>query len=322
MPSNALVFILATHHEAGDVLQKHQGDFALAAQLDEVRSFLRRLGKQDAVVGDDAHRHALDMGEAAHQGAAKTWFEFMQLRAVHHPRNDFTHVIGLAGVGGNHAMQLLHVEKRRTGFLHRQLNVFASIQARHSLAGQGNRVGIVVGQMVGHARQTGVHIAAAQIFGGHNFTNRSFHQRWSAQEDGALVFHDDGFIAHGRHISTARRAAAHDHCDLGNALGAHVGLVVEDAAKVFFIWKHIVLVGQVGPARVHQVDAWQLVLLRNFLRPQMFFHRHRVVSAALDCRVIANNDAIDPTDAANARDDTCTRRVAVVHAVRRQWAEL
>ena len=161
MPSNALVFILATHHEAGDVLQKHQGDFALAAQLDEVRSFLRRLGKQDAVVGDDAHRHALDMGEAAHQGAAKTWFEFMQLRAVHHPRNDFTHVIGLAGVGGNHAMQLLHVEKRRTGFLHRQLNVFASIQARHSLAGQGNRVGIVVGQMVGHARQTGVHIAAA-----------------------------------------------------------------------------------------------------------------------------------------------------------------
>jgi hypothetical protein len=43
------------------------GDLAVAAQLDEVRALLRRLAEQDAVVGDDADGHALDLGEAADQ---------------------------------------------------------------------------------------------------------------------------------------------------------------------------------------------------------------------------------------------------------------
>ena len=40
---NAFAFVFAAHHEAGDVLQKHQGYFALAAQLNEVRALERRL---------------------------------------------------------------------------------------------------------------------------------------------------------------------------------------------------------------------------------------------------------------------------------------
>jgi hypothetical protein len=78
---DALVFVFAPDHETGDVLQKHQRNFALAAQLDEMRALLRRLGKQDAVVGDDAHWHAFHMGKTTHQGSAKTRLELVQLRA-------------------------------------------------------------------------------------------------------------------------------------------------------------------------------------------------------------------------------------------------
>jgi hypothetical protein len=35
---DAFVLVLAADHEAGDVLQEHQRDLALAAQLDEVRA--------------------------------------------------------------------------------------------------------------------------------------------------------------------------------------------------------------------------------------------------------------------------------------------
>jgi hypothetical protein len=57
---DAAVLVLAADHEAGDVLQEDQRDAALGAQLDEVGALLGRLAKQDAVVGDDAHRHAVE----------------------------------------------------------------------------------------------------------------------------------------------------------------------------------------------------------------------------------------------------------------------
>ena len=54
-------------HEAGDVLQEHQRDVALARELDEVRALERALAEQDAVVGEDADRVAVDVREAADQ---------------------------------------------------------------------------------------------------------------------------------------------------------------------------------------------------------------------------------------------------------------
>ena len=52
--------VLAADHEAGDVLQEQQRDAALAAQLDEMRALQRAFREQDAVIADDADRHAPD----------------------------------------------------------------------------------------------------------------------------------------------------------------------------------------------------------------------------------------------------------------------
>jgi hypothetical protein len=53
---DAAGLVLAADHEAGDVLQEHERDAALAAQLDEVRALQRDSREQDAVVGEDADR--------------------------------------------------------------------------------------------------------------------------------------------------------------------------------------------------------------------------------------------------------------------------
>ena len=62
---DAAGLVLGADHEAGDVLQEDERHAALAAELDEVRALLRRLGEEHAVVREDPDRVALDAREAA-----------------------------------------------------------------------------------------------------------------------------------------------------------------------------------------------------------------------------------------------------------------
>src|SRR5690606_21973084 len=122
-----------------------------------------------------------------------------------------------------------------------------------------------------------------------HFAGGGFDQRRAGQEDGALVAHDDGFIGHGGHVGAAGGAQAHDDGDLGDVVGAHAGLVVEDAAEVVSVGEDVVLAWQVGAAGVDQVDAGQSVLQGDFLGAQVFFHRERVVAAAFDGGVVGDD---------------------------------
>ena len=250
MTRNAFVFNLAAHHEAGDVLEKDQGNLALTTQLDEVRTFDGRFGKQDAIVGDDAHGHAFNAGKAGDQGAAKAGFEFIKVTVVYDAGNDLPHVVGLARVGRDDAVEFFGgIARRHPGrCLTRQGHGFLVVKAPHGLPRQGQGMQIVLGQMIGHPGKPGVHISAAQVFGRDDLAGGGFDQRRAAQKDGPLVFDDDGLIAHGRHISAAGGATTHDHRQLRDALGAEVGLVEKDPAKVLAIRKNLVLIGQVGPA--------------------------------------------------------------------------
>jgi hypothetical protein len=82
-----------------------------------------------------------------------------------------------------------------------------------------------------------MHVRAAEFFGGHDLACRRFHQRRATEEDRALIAHDDALVRHRRHVGAASRARAHHNGDLRNALRGHVGLIVEDAAKVLFVRK-------------------------------------------------------------------------------------
>ena len=150
----------------------------------------------------------------------------------------------------------------------------------------------------------------------------AFTKRRAGEENGALILDDDGLVRHRRHIGAARRAGTHHHRDLRNAQGGHVGLVVEDPAEVLAIGKDVVLVGQVGPARVDQVDAGQAVLLRDLLRAQMLLDGDGIVGAALHGGVVRHDHALAPADTADAGDDAGRRHLAVVHPPRGELRQL
>src|SRR5690606_39260509 len=79
---DALGLVLAADHEATDVLQEQQRDAALARELDEMRALERGFGEQHAVVGEDRHRLAPDMREAADERRTVERLELVKLAAV------------------------------------------------------------------------------------------------------------------------------------------------------------------------------------------------------------------------------------------------
>src|SRR5262249_44212323 len=64
---DAASLILLADHKAGDVLQEQEWDAALAREFDEMRALERALAEQDAVIGEDADRYPVNMGETTDQ---------------------------------------------------------------------------------------------------------------------------------------------------------------------------------------------------------------------------------------------------------------
>src|SRR5437660_646613 len=161
-------------------------------------------------------------------------------------------------------------------------------------------------------------VVAARPLRASVLAGRRLHERGPAEEDRALIAHDDALIRHRRHVGAAGGAGAHHDRDLGNAERRHARLIVEDAAEVALVRKDFVLQRQERAAGVHHVDARQVVLARDVLRAQMLLHRHRVVGAALDGGIVGDDDAFAAADAADAGDQARGMNVAAVHAVRGQ----
>ena len=86
--------------------------------------------------------------------------------------------------------------------------------------------------------------------------------------------------------------------------------------------KHVVLRRQEGAAGIHQVNARQPILLRDFLRAQVLLHRHWIVRAALHRRVVGDDHAFAARDAADAGDDARRGHVAAIHAISRERRQL
>ncbi len=176
--------------------------------------------------------------------------------------------------------------------------------------------------MVGHAGDARVHLGAAELFGGHDFAGRRLHQRRPGEKDGALAFDDDRLVGHGRNVGAAGGARAHHAGDLRNPRRGHVGDVEEDAAEVLAVGEDVVLLRQVAAARIDEIDAGQAVLRGDLLRAQMLLHRHRIVGAALDRRVVRNDDALAAGHAPDAANDRGRVHVAAVHPPGGELADL
>jgi len=283
-----------------------------------VRSLLRALAEQDAIVGDDADRITPNPGEAGDQGRAIQVLELIELGPVHDARDQRPHVVRLPHIGRHDAVQVAGGEQRLPRRLDVERGPFHAVQVADDGACDAERVGVVLGQVVGDAADPAVQLAAAQVLRRHDLPGCGAHQGRASEENGALVAHDDALVRHCRHVSAAGGAASHHDGDLRDAFGGHASLVEEDAAEVVAVGEYLVLARQVGAAAVHQIDAGQSVLLRDLLRPQVLFHRHREVGAALHRGVVRYHDALAPGDAADAGDNASGRDVAAIQAVCRE----
>lgn len=89
------------------------------------------------------------------------------------------------------------------------------------------------GEVVGHAGDGAVEVAAAEVFGGDDFAGGGFDEGRAGEEDGALVLDDDGFVGHGGDVGAAGGAGAHHYGYLGDGEGGHCeqGLVLGQGKK-------------------------------------------------------------------------------------------
>ena len=111
-----------------------------------------------------------------------------------------------------------------------------------------------------------MHIRAAERLGADDFTGGGFHQRRPRQKNRALIFDDDGFVAHRGHVRAARGTRTHHARDLRNALGGHARLIVKNTSEVFAVGKHLILTRQMCAAGIDQVNARQVIFARDLLR--------------------------------------------------------
>ena len=283
---------------------------------------LGTLGEENAIIGNDADGHAVEPGEACNQGLAIEFLELVELRAVNQAGNHLADIVGRANIRRHDTVQLGRVIGRLTRIGEVEIDLLDRVERADNPARRVQGVLVIGGVMVGDARDAGMDIGPAQILGGDHLARGGLHQRRTGQEDRALLADNHRLVGHGRHIGTARRAGTHDNRDLGNALGRHIGLIVEDAPEMVAIGKDLGLMRQVGAAAIDQIDARQTVLHGDFLRPQMLFHRHRVVGAALDGRIIADNHHLATGDTADPGNHAGPVDIALIHAIRGQGADL
>jgi hypothetical protein len=165
-------------------------------------------------------------------------------------------------------------------------------------------------------------LGTAQLLRRDDLAGRRLYQRRAGKKDRALIADDDRLVGHGRHIGAAGCATAHHAGDLRNALGRHLGLVIEDRAEMVAVGKDLGLMRKVGAAAVDEVDTREAVLHGDFLCPQMFLDRHREIGATLHRCVIGDDHHLAAGNAADTGDDAGAWRLVAIHAVGRQRTDL
>ena len=169
-----------------------------------------------------------------------------------------------------------------------------------------------------------MHVGAAQLFRGNHFAGRRLHQRRPSKKNSPLVADDDGLVGHRRHIGAARRARSHDYRDLRDAGRRQRRLIIKNAAEMLAVGKYVGPMRKIGAAGIDQIDARQQVLARDLLGAQMLLHRHRIIRAAFDGRVVAHDHALAAGHPPDAGDNAGAGNLVVVHAAggkRRQFKE-
>ena len=168
-----------------------------------------------------------------------------------------------------------------------------------------------------------MHLRAAQFFRIDNLTNGSFHQRRTGKVKSTSFGHQD-FVAQHRQISSAGDTVAHDRGKLRNARRGNDRVISEDATKIIFIRKNLILHGQKYASGIDEINDGQRAFKGDPLRANDLFGCLREERASLHGRVVGNNHARNTFDTTNASHDSSCRNLTplLVHFVSSPKADL
>ena len=264
------------------------------------------LREENTVISDDSNLVAIQVTKSCNQSISIVFFEFMETTTVKDSRENCVHVERLLMVNRDNAVEIrCWVE----GFfwLRKVLRVLfiriSHVDILYDSAGKLNGMLFIVCQVVSHSRLVSVEMSATEFFVGDNFACSGLNQRGSTKEDCTLSLNDDDLIRHGRDVGTTSRAGTHYHCNLRDTFGRHSRLIVENLAKMIFVGEDIILLGQEGTSRIYQVNAGQVVLFGNLLRPNVLLHSDRIVSTTLESEVIGNDHALSTVHISDASNN-------------------
>ena len=169
--------------------------------------------------------------------------------------------------------------------------------------------------MVSDARLLGVQVGPAEILGGDLLAGGRLDQRRAGEEYGTVALDDDRLIRHRRDVGASGGARAEHGGHLRDPLAGEDGLVAEDTPEVQLVREDLVLHRQEGAPRVDQIDAGQVVLLGDLLRPDVLLDCHRVVRAPLYGRIVGHEHTLLAMHHPNSGHDACRVGSPVVQFV-------
>mmetsp|Transcript_19135 Transcript_19135/g.55562 ORF Transcript_19135/g.55562 Transcript_19135/m.55562 type:complete len:323 (+) Transcript_19135:214-1182(+) len=217
---DAAPLVLGADDEACDVVQEHEGDPALPADLDEVRGLDGRLAEEHAVVPEDANWVAVDVGKAADQRCAVPRLELVEAGAVDDARDDLEHVHGHRRVLRDETKQLVGVEHGhlRRRHAHERLLGPPAREVLEDGPDLDEALGLGLREVVHDARDGRVHDAAAELLLVRVLARGGLHQGRAPEVHGAVVLDDHALVTHRGDVRRAGGAHAADEGNLRDPL--------------------------------------------------------------------------------------------------------
>ena len=236
---------------------------------------------------------------AAHGGAAIRFLEFQKGRGVDDAGNHAPHVHRGLEVGREEVQQAFGVLQRR-GAIGPDHALGLPAQRRHQLARHADAVRIVFGHVLGQTRHTGVHVGTAQGFVVGHFACGRFQEWRPGQKGAAPATHHDHVVRQTRHVRTACGGRPVHNGNDRDARRRQPGQVVEIAPAVDELLD--LVLQQVGPGRLDQVNEGQAVVERDLLRALQLLQPHGLQRARVDAAVVGDDQRPRARDQADAHD--------------------
>ena len=174
---HALVLGLHAHHEAGGVRHQQDRQVEGVAQHDELGGLVAgrpvdRAALVQGIAGDHAHRPAAEAQEGGEQGAPVQFAPGLQRTLVGDRLQHLANVIDLVASHRQHRFDRCAGSGHPVGGQHRRHVAKVRRQIAQRAADHRERLLVGVDDDVDLPGRAGVHLPAAQLFGGHVFTER------------------------------------------------------------------------------------------------------------------------------------------------------